>query len=93
MIRVSIDRSTPMMRRARLHGLAAFLLDEALTEVEATDKRKAELVRLRYFAGLTVDQAAHALGISASTADNDWVYAKSWLRVAMALDEADGPED
>jgi RNA polymerase sigma factor (TIGR02999 family) len=68
-------------------------LDEALKTLEAKDKRKADLVRLRYFAGLTVDQAAYALGISASTADNDWVYAKSWLRVAMLGDEADGPED
>jgi RNA polymerase sigma factor (TIGR02999 family) len=68
-------------------------LDEALTTLEAKDKRKADLVRLRYFAGLTVDQAAYALGISASTADNDWVYAKSWLKVAMLGDETDGPED
>jgi ECF sigma factor len=68
-------------------------LDEALTTLEAKDKRKADLVRLRYFTGLTVDQAAYALGISASTADNDRVYAKSWLRVAMLGDEADGPED
>jgi RNA polymerase sigma factor (TIGR02999 family) len=68
-------------------------LDEALTMLEAKDKRKAELVRLRYFAGLTIDQAAHALGISPSTADNDWVYAKSWLRVAMLGDKADGTED
>ncbi len=68
-------------------------LDEALTTLEAKDKRKADLVRLRYFAGLTVDQAAYALGISPSTADNDWVYAKSWLKVAILGDEADGPED
>jgi RNA polymerase sigma factor (TIGR02999 family) len=88
--RVGLDEVEIAIEGPRLDLLA---LDEALTELEATDKRKAELVRLRYFAGLTVDQAAHALGISASTADNDWVYAKSWLRVAMALDEADGPED
>ena len=58
-------------------------LDEALVQLEARDKRKAELVKLRFFAGLTNEQAAQALGISTSTADNDWAYAKSWLRLAM----------
>jgi RNA polymerase sigma factor (TIGR02999 family) len=88
--RVGLDEVELAIGGPRLDLLA---LDEALTALEATDKRKADLVRLRYFAGLTVDQAAHALGISASTADNDWVYAKSWLRVAMLGDEVDGPED
>jgi RNA polymerase sigma factor (TIGR02999 family) len=65
-------------------------LDEALAALEAKDKRKAELVKLRYFAGLTVEQAARSLGISTSTADNDWAYARGWLRLAMLGDEADG---
>ena len=55
--------------------------------MEAKDKRKADPVKLRFFAGLTNAQAAHALGISASTADNDWAYAKSWLRLAMSAGE------
>jgi RNA polymerase sigma factor (TIGR02999 family) len=59
-------------------------LNEALESLEAADKRKAELVKLRYFAGLTNVQAAEVLGISVSTADNDWAYAKTWLRVKMA---------
>jgi RNA polymerase sigma factor (TIGR02999 family) len=59
-------------------------LDEALDELAAHDSRKAELVKLRYFAGLTGGQAAEALGISESTADADWAYAKSWLRVRIA---------
>src|SRR3954453_20538060 len=65
-------------------------LDEALTALEAKDRRKADLVRLRFFAGLTVEQAAEALGVSASTADNDWAYAKGWLRMAMRGDDANG---
>jgi RNA polymerase sigma factor (sigma-70 family) len=65
-------------------------LDEALEALEAKDRRKAELVKLRYFAGLTIEQAARALGISTSTADNDWAYARSWLRMAMLGDRADG---
>jgi RNA polymerase sigma factor (TIGR02999 family) len=63
-------------------------LDEALTALEARDRRKADLVRLRFFAGLTIEQAAEALGISAATANNDWSYAKGWLRLAML---GDGP--
>ena len=59
-------------------------LDEALNEFASQDPRKAELVKLRYFAGLTISQAADALQISESTADADWAYAKSWLQVRIA---------
>lgn len=54
-------------------------LNEALTEFEVEDARKAELVRLRYFAGLTEDEAARTLGISRATAARWWSYAKAWL--------------
>ncbi len=54
-------------------------LDEALTEFAQKHPEKAELVKLRYFAGLTVDEAARALGISESTADRHWTYARAWL--------------
>jgi RNA polymerase sigma factor (TIGR02999 family) len=63
-------------------------LDEALRQLEAKDPRKAELVKLRFFAGLTAEQAAAALGVSTSTAEKDWAYARSWLRVA--IDRASG---
>lgn len=59
-------------------------LDEALNELAVHDSRKAELVKLRYFAGLTIRQAADILRISESTADADWAYAKSWLKVRIA---------
>jgi RNA polymerase sigma factor (TIGR02999 family) len=58
-------------------------LDEALVKLEARDKRQAELVKLRFFAGLTIEQAAQALGISTSTADNDWSYARCWLQLEL----------
>ncbi len=54
-------------------------LDEALIELEARDKLKAELVKLRYFAGLTLEQAAQALDISPTTAKRHWSFAKAWL--------------
>jgi RNA polymerase sigma factor (TIGR02999 family) len=54
-------------------------LDEALAELGQKHPDRAELVKLRYFAGLTVAQAAEALGISTSTADRHWTYARAWL--------------
>jgi RNA polymerase sigma factor (TIGR02999 family) len=54
-------------------------LDEALTELAGIDKTKAELVKLRYFAGLTLEQAASILEISPATAKRYWTYAKAWL--------------
>jgi RNA polymerase sigma factor (TIGR02999 family) len=54
-------------------------LDAALEKLQQKDGRKAELIKLRYFAGLTQQQAAEALGISVATADRDWAYARAWL--------------
>ena len=52
---------------------------DALDALDAHDARKAELVKLRYFAGLTIDEAADVLGISTPTAKRDWTYARAWL--------------
>ena len=54
-------------------------LDEALTLLNETDPLAAQLVQLRYFAGLTSEEAAETLGISARTADRTWAYARAWL--------------
>jgi RNA polymerase sigma factor (TIGR02999 family) len=54
-------------------------VDEALDKLSAHNKSEAELVKLRYFVGMTVDQAAEALSISARTADNYWAHARAWL--------------
>jgi RNA polymerase sigma factor (TIGR02999 family) len=55
------------------------LLDEALTRLAAREPAKAELVKLRYFAGCTLDEAADLLGISRATAKRYWAYARAWL--------------
>lgn len=60
-------------------SLDLLALDEALARLEATDKVKADLVKLHYFGGLTMDQAAELLGISARTAKRYWAYARAWL--------------
>ena len=56
---------------------------EALDALAAHDPRKAELVKLRYFAGFTLPEAAEMLGISQSSAEADWTYAKAWLKREM----------
>jgi RNA polymerase sigma factor (TIGR02999 family) len=59
-------------------------LDEALRKLQSRSPRKVELIKLRFFAGLTIQDAARVLGISTTTADNDWAYARSWLRLEMS---------
>jgi len=66
-------------------------LDEALEKLSKKDKVKADLVKLRYFAGLTGEQAAEVLGISGSTANRYWAYARTWLLLEMTKgDETTG---
>ena len=62
-------------------------LDEALTRLATEHPKLAQLVSLRYFAGLTMAQAAKALQISRRTAERDWTYAKAWLLDAIAEDD------
>lgn len=63
------------------------VLDEALTKLEQYDKRKAEIVMLRYFAGLSIEDTAAAMGISPATVKNDWMFARAWLHREIAKDE------
>ncbi|MCA9147994.1 MAG: sigma-70 family RNA polymerase sigma factor [Planctomycetales bacterium] len=82
--RVELTQSTAIEIYESSISIDLLTLNEALIKLEALDPRKAELVKLRFFAGLTVRQAAAALGISTSTVDNDWAYAKTWLRIEMS---------
>ena len=68
-------------------------LDEALNKLAAKDPLKAELVKLRYFAGMTIEEAAGVLGISAATAKRWWTYTRAWLyqEIAGDAESADGP--
>jgi len=59
-------------------------LDEALSRLAATAPAKAELVKLRFFAGLTMPEAAQVLGISLTTAERYWTYARTWLYAELA---------
>ena len=79
--RVDLDGMDPTTVEADDDLLA---LDEALQKLADTDATKAELVKLRYFAGLTLEQAAEALGVSRSTAYENWAYARAWLRTEVS---------
>lgn len=59
-------------------------LDEALERLSGIDPVKAQLVQLRYFAGLTIEQAADALRISPATAKRYWTYSRAWLFLAIS---------
>lgn len=64
-------------------------LDQALERLAEVDPRKAELVELRFFCGLTMEQAALALNVSVATAHRDWSYARAWLMREIADDASD----
>lgn len=86
-------------KRRPLEGLGAsapdpeelLAVDEALQRLQEIDPPKAELVKLRYFAGLTIPEAAQALGISVATANRYWAYARAWLHEELAGDDAPAP--
>ena len=84
MRRILIDRAR--RRLALRHGGGHEMVDEQMIAVhESLDvmaqhyPRQAELVKLRYFAGMTIEETADLLGISLSTAKNDWMFARTWL--------------
>ena len=60
-------------------------VDEALTKLESANAPAADLVKLRYFAGMTIPQAAESLGISARKANQLWAYARAWLLAELRL--------
>jgi RNA polymerase sigma factor (TIGR02999 family) len=67
------------------------LLDEALTRLNAARPQAAELVKLRFFSGITVEEAAPMLGLSPRTARRLWVFARAWLRRDMERAAGSGP--
>ena len=68
-------------------------LDRALAKLAAAEPEKAELVKLRYFAGLTIPQAAQALGVSVATAGRHWKFARGWLFAELTRDGLSALDD
>lgn len=77
--RVSLDEAERIVPCDLQPGDELLALDEALDRFEVLAPDQARLVKLRYFAGLTLEEAAHSLGISVATAKRQWVYARAWL--------------
>ena len=83
--RIDLAKIEPALPGQNLDLLA---LNEALEKLEQSDARAATVVKLRFFAGLTMPQAAEVIGVSLATAENDWAYAKCCLR--LQLGDGDG---
>jgi RNA polymerase sigma factor (TIGR02999 family) len=79
--RVDLDSACAVSEPPSLDLLA---VDEALSKLASVEPAKAELVKLRFFAGLTMPEAAAALGISLATAERHWTFARSWLYAEIA---------
>jgi RNA polymerase sigma factor (TIGR02999 family) len=73
---MSLNDVSPAARQTSVDVLA---LDQALDALSAFDVQKCEVVELRFFAGLNIDEAAEALGISTATVEREWALAKAWL--------------
>jgi RNA polymerase sigma factor (TIGR02999 family) len=86
MVRQELDEAELLAPEPREDLLA---LDEALTQLAATDRAAADLVQLRYFGGLSVAHAAEVLGISSRTAERIWKYARAWLHRQLKNAEPD----
>jgi RNA polymerase sigma factor (TIGR02999 family) len=80
-VRVSVD-DIELVAAEPDAGLVA--IDEALEQLASKDPRKARVVELRFFGGLSMEEAATALGISLRTAQNDWAFARAWLYRVLA---------
>jgi RNA polymerase sigma factor (TIGR02999 family) len=79
--RLTLDAACPTIAPPSIDLLA---LDEALAKLEAIEPVKAQLVKLRYFGGLTMPEAAAALEVSLATAERYWTFARSWLYAELA---------
>ena len=73
---LSLDEASPAAWTSSVDVLA---LDEALDALSAIDSRQCRVVELRFFAGLTIDEVAEALGVSPATVEREWALAKAWL--------------
>jgi RNA polymerase sigma factor (TIGR02999 family) len=80
--RQQLDQAEPAIV-APVDAFDLLALDDALDRLEAAFPRRAQLVKLRFFAGFTLPEVAQMLGISQSTAEADWTYAKAWLQREM----------
>jgi len=80
-IRVSLDSANAIAQEQSANVMA---LDEALKTLEQTDPRKSQIVELRFFGGMSIEETAEALKISPGTVMREWTFARAWLRNEMS---------
>jgi len=80
---IALDESVPAPEIAVVDVLA---LDQALTELSALDPRLCQVVELKFFAGLNIEETAEALHVSAATVERDWTVSKAWLHQRLSSD-------
>jgi RNA polymerase sigma factor (TIGR02999 family) len=85
---INLDAGCPLVHPPSDDLLA---LDEALSRLAAQDAVRAELVKLRFFGGLTMPEAAQALGVSLATAERYWTFARTWLYAELTDNEGSQP--
>jgi RNA polymerase sigma-70 factor (ECF subfamily) len=81
---VSLEHAEPVFSEAEAEELVS--LDDALTRLESINPRGSEVVQHRFFGGLTLEETAVLLGVSAKTVQRDWLAARAWLRKEVARD-------
>ncbi len=87
-LHVSLDDADPSSPQAPVDAIDAYALDRALSRLEAIDPQQGRVVELRYFGGLTIEEAAFVMGLSAPTIKRDWAVARAWLYRALTGDSA-----
>lgn len=88
--RVDLSQVEPETPRLSEDILA---LNDALEKLETHDPKKADLIKLRYFSGMTMEEAAEVLGISPATAHRHWNYARAWLHQEISGKDQGSPEN
>jgi RNA polymerase sigma factor (TIGR02999 family) len=87
-IRVSLDSANAIAQEQSANVMA---LDEALKTLEQTDLRKSQIVELRFFGGMSIEETAEALNVSPGTVMRDWTFARAWLRNKMSASQVSTP--
>src|SRR2546422_352194 len=83
--RAALDKLMPLVSEERAADAVA--LDEALKNLSEIDPRKSQIVELRFFGGLSIEETAEVLKVSPGTVMRDWTFAKAWLRRIITGDE------
>jgi RNA polymerase sigma factor (TIGR02999 family) len=81
---VSLDGMSPAVNTVGPTNIDVLALDQALAELASFDAQQCRIVEMRFFAGLTIDEVAHALGISTATVEREWAVAKAWLYTQLS---------